>query len=118
MKPKLFDLDARLVRFTGEMILFLRQLTNDFELQYYKKQLIRSSGSAALNYSEAQGTVTDKDFINKVSLVVKELKETRAGLKVLAYIDPGQSEKRDWLLSEVGEIIAITSKMILNKRSN
>ena len=49
----------------------------------------RSSGSASLNFGEAQGTITDKDFIFKVSLVAKELKESRNSLKILDY-------KRRW----------------------
>jgi len=96
MKEKIFDFKERLVRFAGEIIFFSRKLKNDFEIQYYKKQLVRSSGSATLNYGKAQGTVTDKDFINKTALVVKELKESRSALKVLLYIKEGEPIKRDW----------------------
>lgn len=69
---KIFNLEDRLVRFAGECILFTRTLTKSYENEYYKNQLIRSSGSSSLNFGEAQGTITDKDFIFKVSLVVKE----------------------------------------------
>ena len=55
-------------------------------------------------------------FIFKVSLVVKELKESRNTLKVLQYINEGYPEKRKWLLDEVEELIAISSKMIYNKQ--
>lgn len=81
-----------------------------------KNQLIRSSGSASLNFGEAQGTVTDKDFIFKVSLVVKELKESRNSLKILDYIKEGDNDKRSKLLTEVEQLIAISSKMIINKK--
>ena len=83
----------------------------------YKNQLTRSSGSAALNYGEAQGTVTNKDFINKMSIVVKELKESRCALKILKYAKLGDLKKNKWLLEEGEELIAIGSKMINNKRS-
>ncbi len=114
---KIYDLEDRLVRLAGEVVNFSKSLSQDYEVQYYIKQLIRSSGSAALNYGEAQGTVTEADFINKTSIVVKELKETRTALKVLAYLDIGESAKREWLIRETQEIIAITSRMILNKKS-
>lgn len=113
---KIYNFEDRLVRFAGESIFFVRKLEKTFELDYYKNQLIRSSGSAALNYGEAQGTITSKDFIFKVSLTVKELKESRNSLKVLDYIKAGESEERKWLLTEVEELIAISSKMINNKK--
>ena len=65
---KIFNFEDRLVRFAGECIFFTRQLDKLFENEYYKNQLIRSSGSASLNFGEAQGTITDKDFVFKVSL--------------------------------------------------
>jgi four helix bundle protein len=113
---KIFNLEDRLVRFAGECILFVRKLEKSYEVDYYKNQLIRSSGSSSLNYGEAQGTITDKDFIFKVSLSVKELKESRNTLKVLEYIKTGDFEERKWLLNEVEELIAIASKMINNKK--
>ena len=113
---KIYNFEDRLVRFAGECIFFVRKLDKTFELDYYKNQLIRSSGSVALNYGEAQGTITSKDFIFKASLSVKELKESRNSLKVLDYINEGDSENRKWLLVEVEELIAIASKMINNKK--
>jgi four helix bundle protein len=112
---RIFNLDERLVRFAGESIFFVRKLAKAYELEYYKNQLIRSSGSASLNYGESQGTITDKDYVFKLSLVVKELKESRNSLRVLNYIKEGEEKERNWLLNEVEELIAITSRMMLNK---
>ena len=112
---RIFNLDERLVRFAGESIFFVRKLAKAYELEYYKNQLIRSSGSASLNYGESQGTITDNDYVFKLSLVVKELKESRNSLRVLNYIKEGEENERNWLLSEVEELIAITSRMMLNK---
>lgn len=112
---KIYNLDERLVRFAGESILFVRKLNKTFELEYYKNQLIRSSGSSSLNYGESQGTITDKDYVFKISLVVKELKESRNSLRILEYIKEGNEIERTWLLNEIEELIAITSKIIINK---
>ena len=113
---KIFNLEDRLVRFAGECILFSRNLNKSFENEYYKNQLIRSSGSSSLNFGEAQGTITNKDFIFKVSLVVKELKESKNSLKILNYINEGDKNIRTFILNETEELIAITSKMIINKK--
>jgi four helix bundle protein len=114
-KEKIYNLDERLVRFAGESIFFVRKLTKAYELEYYKNQLIRSSGSSSLNYGESQGTITDKDYVFKLSLVIKELKESRNSLRILNYIKEGNDNERNWLLIEVEELIAISSKMMLNK---
>ncbi|SNA80192.1 four helix bundle protein [Flavobacterium psychrophilum] len=113
---KIFNFEDRLVRFAGECILFTRNLNKSYENEYYKNQLIRSSGSSSLNFGEAQGTITDKDFIIKVSVVVKELKESRNSLKILNYIKEGDENQRILMLNETEELIAIASKMIINKQ--
>jgi len=113
---KIFNFEDRLVRFAGECIFFTRNLDKSYENEYYKNQLIRSSGSASLNFGEAQGTNTDKDFIFKVNLSVKELKESKSSLKILNYIKEGEETSRNLLLKEVEELIAIASKMIINKK--
>ncbi|EMY3584953.1 conserved hypothetical protein [Flavobacterium psychrophilum] len=113
---KIFNFEDRLVRFAGECILFTRSLNKSYENEYYKNQIIRSSGSSSFNFGEAQGTITDKDFIFKVSLVVKELKESRNSLKILNYIKEGDENQRILMLNETEELIAIASKMIINKQ--
>lgn len=113
---KIFNFEDRLVRFAGECIFFTRNLNKSFENEYYKNQLIRSSGSSSLNFGEAQGTISNKDFIFKVGLTVKELKESRNSLKILNYIKEGDENIRLLLLMGVEELIAIASKMIINKK--
>ena len=114
---KIYDYEERLVRFAGESAIFAEKLPNTYTANYYKNQLIRSSGSPVLNYGEAQATVTDKDFIHKMSIVVKELKESRGCLKVLTYLKLGLDKVREILLLECEELIAIGFAMI-NKRRN
>ncbi len=114
-EDKIFNFEDRLVRFAGECIFFSRKLEKSFESEYYKNQLIRSSGSASLNFDEASGTVSEKDFIFKLSLTLKELKESRNAIKILNYINEGDERIRKSLLNEVEELIAIASKMIINK---
>ncbi len=113
---KIFDYEERLVRFAGESCLFSERLPDTYSAVYYKNQLIRSSGSPVLNYGEAQATITDKDLLHKMSIVVKELKESRGCLKVLEYIDLGDTVTRSSLLDECEELIAIGSSMIIKRR--
>ena len=117
-QEKIFNFDERLIRFAGECIFFTRKLDKSYENEYYKNQLIRSSGSSSLNFGESQGTTSDKDLIFELTLVVKELKESRNSLKILNYINEGSQDIRTLLLIEVEELIAIASKMIINKSNS
>ena len=116
MSEKTFNFEDRLVEFAGKTILFCKTLPRDRTGYYYGDQIMRSSGSAALNYGEAQGTVTAKDFIHKVSSVLKELRETRVSLKILDFVKYGDEAQRKWLINESNELAAISAKMILNKK--
>ena len=87
-------------------------------------QIIKSGTSSALNYGEALGAESKKDFIHKIQIVIKELKETYVALKIIKkadlYSDLGLLEEA---LNEKNELISIfvktvvTSKKINNQKS-
>jgi len=79
-------------------------------------KLLRSSGSAALHYGEAQGTTTTRDFVHKVSNTLKELRESKVTLKILEKAGIGSDKFRKPLIEESGELSAISATMILNKK--
>ncbi|WP_209401459.1 four helix bundle protein [Pseudozobellia sp. WGM2] len=83
MEEKKYDLEDRLVNFAADIAIFCREIPEDFTGEYYGNQLLRSGGSAALNFGEPQGTHTNKDYIHKASISLKELKESRVNLKIL-----------------------------------
>ena len=118
METKTYNFENRVVEFAGKIVLFCNTLPKDRIGLYYVDQMLRSSGSAALHYGEAQGTTTDRDFVYKSSNTLKELKETRVSLKILANVNYGDAKLRAYLLAEVKELCAISAKMILNKRGN
>ena len=80
---KKFDLEDRMVESAADAALFCFDLPNDAVGVYYSNQLLRSGGSSALNFGEAEGTNSDRDYINKCTLPLKELKESRVNLKIL-----------------------------------
>ena len=72
---KKFNLEDRLVEFAANAVLFSKDLTSDMPRQDYGNQLLQSGRSSALNFSEAQGTNTNRDYINKAGISLKELEE-------------------------------------------
>lgn len=113
---KTYDFEDRLVQFAAGVARFSNELFGSAVGNYYANQIIRSAGSAALNYGEAQGTTTVKDFIHKASVTLKELKETRVALKILIELKLGKASSSPGLLKECEELIAITATMIKNKK--
>lgn len=105
-----------MVKLAANAILFCKDLPQDLTGQYYGNQLLRSCGSAALNFGEAQGTNTSRDYVNKASICLKELKESRVNLKILHEVAYGIDLKRTDLLDEIEQLIRIIATIIKNKK--
>ncbi|MDA0713634.1 MAG: four helix bundle protein [Bacteroidetes bacterium] len=108
----IYNYECRLVRLAGEIKLWYKRLDKSDINKFYGHQLLRSSGASALNFGEAQGTLTIKDFIFKMGIVHKELRECRVNLRILNHGD--ESDEIKILLNEVTELMAISARMILN----
>lgn len=80
---KINNIEERLVAFSSGIIRMTENLSSTFANQHLSKQIIRSATSAALNYGEAQEAESRADFIHKMKVVLKELKETHVCLKIL-----------------------------------
>ena len=68
------DLEDRLVEFAANTALLCKDLPNDMIGVYFANQLLRSGGSSALNFGEAQGTNLDRDYVKEAGRSLKELK--------------------------------------------
>lgn len=76
-------LEERLIRFASDIILMKKYIIPNFEGDHLAKQMVRSGTSVALNYAEALGAQTKKDFIHKQGIVMKELRETWVNLQII-----------------------------------
>ena len=78
-----YDLEDRLVEYTCRMIDVVESLPNTRAGNYMAGQLIRSCHSPTFNYGEAQAAESRSDFIHKLGICLKELKECRTALKII-----------------------------------
>lgn len=83
---------------------------------YIAGQLIRCGLAPALIYEEAQSAESRDDFIHKMNIGLKELKETRICLKLI--VRRRTIPKTDKIFQENEELIAILSKSIDTARKN
>jgi four helix bundle protein len=78
-----FDLEDRLIDFASGIIDVVEALPNSRAGNYIAGQLIRCGLAPSLMYGEAQAAESRDDFIHKMKLLAKELKETRVCLKLI-----------------------------------
>ena len=108
MSKHRYDIEERLIDFSVRVILACGNLDGSFAAQHLSKQLIRSTTSAALNYGEAQSAQSPRDFLHKMRLCLKELRESIVNLKIQKGAKLIKDLKKlDELLEENNQLIAI-----------
>ena len=103
-----FDLEDRLIDFAVRIIRIAESLPRTKVANHIAGQLIRCGTSPAPNYGEAQSAESQADFIHKIKVCLKELRETRVWLIMIVraqLIKPGS--KLDSLIQENNELISI-----------
>ena len=83
MEKKNFDLEDRLVDFACKCLDVCELLPGTKAGQNLEYQLSKSSTATALIYGEAQAAESRADFLHKMRMVLKEIKETRINLKII-----------------------------------
>ena len=114
-----FDLEDRLVDYSCRVIEVVEALPDTKAGNYISAQLIRCGLAPALLYGEAQSAESRMDFIHKMKIVLKELKETRVCLKIISkssMIKP--VERLSDIKSEDEQLISIIAKSIDTSRKN
>lgn len=116
---RVFDLESRLIDFAVRIIFLSDNLPKTMAGRHIAGQIIRSGTSPASNYGEAQGAESRSDFVHKLRLCLKELRETRVWLLMIAkakLIEPEQ--KLDQIKDENNQLISIFMTSIKTARRN
>jgi four helix bundle protein len=108
-----FDLEERLIKF-GVLVLDLSEnMPNTKGSNHLSGQLIRSATAPPLIYGEVNGAESTADFVHKMGIALKELRETRNCLKMIylkKYIENPQDVER--IIDECQQLIAIFGSSI------
>lgn len=102
-------LEDRLINFVVSIITVVKELPNDRIGNHLGNQLLRSGTSPGLNYGEALGAESRRDFVHKLGIVLKELRETLNCLKILFRV--GYVKNED-IVKECNELISIFVKTV------
>jgi four helix bundle protein len=113
-------LEERLVNLAS-LVISMRENREKSEISdHLFNQVMRSITSAALNYGEAQGAESRKDYAHKLGIMLKELRESHNNLKIISNsgIFKGEKSKMDSALDECNQLIAIFHKTAITLKNN
>lgn len=115
---KKFDLNDRLIAFSVSIIKIATGLPKNFAANSIARQLVRSGTSPTLNYGEAQSAESRNDFIHKLKISVKELRETYNCLKIIRELAWISEKELIHVLDENNQLISIFVKSIETAKNN
>lgn len=108
-----YDLEDRTLKFAKDVRMFVKGLPVTVANREDGRQLIRSSGSVAANYIEANEALSKKDFIMRVRISRKEAKESRMWLNLVDVIGNARiNAERERLINEATELIKMFSSIL------
>lgn len=113
-----YDLQERLILFSVSIIELVRKLSDSKEARYFGGQILRSGSAPALIYAEAQAAESRKDFIHKMKLCQKELRETSVNLRIMNKTMIAESTAIEPIYKECGELNAILYSSIQTAQKN
>ena len=112
-----YDLEERLIWFSVRIIELSDFLHKTIAGNHLNKQIIRSATSPALNYGETQSAESPKDFVHKMGICLKELRETFINIKIIKYAKLSGNEKLlDMCYVENNELISIFVKSLKQRK--
>ncbi len=112
---KKYDLEERTESFALSVRAFLRKVPLTLANAEDMKQLLRSSGSVAANYIEANDSLGTKDFMMHVKICRKEAKESALWLRLIdTGGNPMLEKERNILVQEAKELMLISASIFRN----
>ncbi|MEP6677021.1 MAG: four helix bundle protein [Ferruginibacter sp.] len=118
MENKRYDLEDRLIKFACSCLDICDKLPMTKAAQNLSYQLSRSSTACALIYGEAQAAESSADFVHKMKMVLKEIRESRINLRIIIEKPIMSNDSSGITLKECNELMAIFMKSIETARKN
>ena len=113
-----FDLEDRLISFACICLDICELLPKTKAGSNLEYQLSKSCTACALIYGEAQAAESKADFVHKMKLVLKEIRESRVNLKIIKQKPLINHSKLELALQEVNQLVAIFLKSIETAKTN
>jgi four helix bundle protein len=114
-----FDLEERLLEFASAVIDLSEKLPNSRSGNHIAGQILRSGTSPFPNHGEAESAESRDDFIHKLKICLKELRETRRWARLIQRKSWAKDEPTLlFVLNESDELIRIFMSSIRTAQQN
>jgi four helix bundle protein len=113
-----YDLEDRLLEFTARLLKLVDALPSSRAGNHIAGQLLRCGTSPYANHGEVQAAESRKDFIHKLGVCFKELKEIKRWLRLIARVELIPVKRVRLLLLETEELLRIFSASIRTAENN
>jgi four helix bundle protein len=113
-----YDLENRLIDFAVKIINLAESLPKTRSGNHIAGQILRSGTSPAPDYGEAHSAESNQDFIHKMKICLKELRETRVWLIMINKTQLKPENETALLLKENIELVAIFAASIKTAMKN
>ena len=117
-KAREFDLEDRLIDYASSIIELTESLPNTRAGNHVASQLLWSGTAAAPNYGEAQAAESRKDFVHKMGICLKELRESRIWLRIIRRREMLKDPLSAPNMRETEELIRIFKTSIATAKRN
>lgn len=107
-----YDLEERTAKIAERIIRLVKSIKITPVNKRIISQLVGSGGSIGANYCEANEAESKRDFIHKISICKKEIKETQHWLRLLAKSNPREKDIIKEIKQEGQELLLIFSKVL------
>lgn len=116
--PAQYDLESRLVHFACISLDVCDLLPNSKAGQNLEYQLSKSSTAPALIYGEAQAAESKADFVHKMKLILKELRESKINLRIIREKPLVTNPVVETVFKEANELVAIFTTSVETAKRN
>jgi four helix bundle protein len=114
-----YDLEERLLEFSTRIIRVSESMLRTPAALHVSNQLLRSGTSPYANHGEAEDAESADDFIHKLKLCVKEMRETWRWLRLVQRAPlVKKPELLDPLINEADQLIRIFRQSVITARKN
>jgi four helix bundle protein len=123
MKPdketRKYDLEERLLEFSARIVRLSEKLPKTDAGRHVGNQVLRSGTSPYANHGEAEDAESTDDFIHKLKVCLKEMRETWRWLRLIRHVPLVEKpELLDPLIDEADQLIRIFRQSVLTARTN
>ena len=112
------ELSERLLDFAVEIVKLAEKIRRNYVGRQIIGQLISSSTSAGANYEEACGAESRSDFVHKLQIVLKELRESLYWLRLIGKLNLIPAQEVGVLIQEGNELANMIAKSIVTAKRN